>query len=416
MFKLVIHKGTNEIGGSCVELQTENTTILIDYGSVLDETSTPAKIDKKIDAILLSHSHIDHFGEIKNTPDIPIYSSPITKELIDITSIFVTKEEIKNNFHFFKPKKSFNIGDFTITPYPTDHSAIDSFAFLIEAKGVKILYSGDFRNNGRKNYLFDNLLKEKKLKDIKYLLLEGTLISRDDSYQKTEQALEDDMKEVLKDDKLAVLISSSQNIDRLVTAYRSAIQSGRDFVVDIYTALILDKAKLVSDNLPKIEWDRVKVYNNPNQFEKIKKHYPEFLNLLKYNFEAKDTILKNPSKYLLKIPNYQINFDFDVNIIYSQWKGYIQKSEKLQNLEKKHKFHYIHTSGHADIKTLKQFVEKINPKKVIPIHTEEKHKFKEIFPNTMILEDDEVLDVLNQTLSKYDVNKLNQAFFGDKNE
>jgi len=413
MFKLVIHKGTNEIGGSCVELSTENTTILIDYGSVLDETSTPAKIDKKIDAILLSHSHIDHFGEIKNIPNIPIYSSPITKELIKITSIFVTKDEIKNNFHFFKPKKSFEIGDFTITPYPTDHSAIDSFAFLIEAKGVKVLYSGDFRNNGRKNYLFNNLLKEKKLKNIDYLLLEGTLISRD-SYQKTEQALENEMIKVLKDDKLALLISSSQNIDRLVTAYRSAIQSGRDFVVDIYTALILDKAKLVSKNLPKIEWDRVKVYNNPNQFEKIEKYYPKFLNLLKCNFEARDNILKNPSKYLLKIPNYQIKFD-EANIIYSQWKGYIQKDETLQKLKQKHTFHYIHTSGHANIKTLKEFVEKINPKRVIPIHTEEKHKFKEIFPNTMILEDNEILDVVNQTLSKYDVDELNQIF-GDKND
>ena len=105
MFKLVIHKGTDEIGGNCVELSTENTTILIDYGSVLNEISTPAKIDKKIDAILLSHSHIDHFGEIKNIPDIPVYSSSITKELIDITSIFVTKDEIKNKFNFFKPKK-----------------------------------------------------------------------------------------------------------------------------------------------------------------------------------------------------------------------------------------------------------------------------------------------------------------------
>jgi len=156
--------------------------------------------------------------------------------------------------------------------------------------------------------------------------------------------------------------------------------------------LILDKAKLVSDNLPKIEWDKVKVYNNPNQFEKIKKHYPEFLNLLKCNFEKKDNILKNPSKYLLKIPIYQIKFD-EANIIYSQWKGYIQRDETLQKLEKKHKFHYIHTSGHANIDTLKKFVENINPKKIIPIHTEEKHKFKEIFSNTMILEDDEILTI-----------------------
>ncbi len=34
--KIKIHKGTDEIGGSCVELKTENTTILIDYGTPPD--------------------------------------------------------------------------------------------------------------------------------------------------------------------------------------------------------------------------------------------------------------------------------------------------------------------------------------------------------------------------------------------
>ena len=32
ILKLTIHRGTHEIGGSCVELATENTRILIDVG------------------------------------------------------------------------------------------------------------------------------------------------------------------------------------------------------------------------------------------------------------------------------------------------------------------------------------------------------------------------------------------------
>ena len=32
---LKIHKGTDEIGGSCIELSTNNTTILLDYGTPL---------------------------------------------------------------------------------------------------------------------------------------------------------------------------------------------------------------------------------------------------------------------------------------------------------------------------------------------------------------------------------------------
>ncbi|QIR75852.1 MBL fold metallo-hydrolase [Sulfurospirillum diekertiae] len=62
---LTIHKGTNEIGGSCIELSTQSTTILFDYGTPLNLEST--KLDfknKKIDAIVISHPHQDHFGEI----------------------------------------------------------------------------------------------------------------------------------------------------------------------------------------------------------------------------------------------------------------------------------------------------------------------------------------------------------------
>jgi len=33
--KLQVHKGTKEIGGSCVEVWTENTRILLDFGMLL---------------------------------------------------------------------------------------------------------------------------------------------------------------------------------------------------------------------------------------------------------------------------------------------------------------------------------------------------------------------------------------------
>jgi len=33
--KLIIHRGTHEIGGSCVEIETDKTRILIDFGMPL---------------------------------------------------------------------------------------------------------------------------------------------------------------------------------------------------------------------------------------------------------------------------------------------------------------------------------------------------------------------------------------------
>ena len=90
--KLIIHRGTHEIGGSCIELKTKNTRIILDIGMPLvndrgeqfdfkpyRKLSGPELIEKKIlpdvdglyrfdknnkppDALLISHPHLDHFG------------------------------------------------------------------------------------------------------------------------------------------------------------------------------------------------------------------------------------------------------------------------------------------------------------------------------------------------------------------
>ncbi len=78
--KLKIHRGTHEVGGSCVELSHEDTTILLDIGLPLDygmdespESHMPQPLysqlqkgEKSIAAVILSHAHLDHYGLVKN--------------------------------------------------------------------------------------------------------------------------------------------------------------------------------------------------------------------------------------------------------------------------------------------------------------------------------------------------------------
>ena len=51
---------------------------------------------------------------------------------------------------------------------------------------------------------------------------------------------------------------------------------------------------------------------------------------------------------------------------------------------RKFKIHKIHTSGHADIKTLKQMVEAIKPRNLVPIHTFDGDDYKDIFKNVNV--------------------------------
>jgi ribonuclease J len=56
----------------------------------------------------------------------------------------------------------------------------------------------------------------------------------------------------------------------------------------------------------------------------------------------------------------------------------------------------MHTSGHADLITLKTVFETVNPKGgIIPIHTEAPEKFQELFheQTIIVLEDGDVFEV-----------------------
>ena len=84
---LTIHRGTHEIGGSCVEIRTDKTKILIDLGMPLDydkhntEEQTEIRHNAKewckgVDALFLSHAHADHYGFLGYCPKIHLFTPP----------------------------------------------------------------------------------------------------------------------------------------------------------------------------------------------------------------------------------------------------------------------------------------------------------------------------------------------------
>ena len=84
--------------------------------------------------------------------------------------------------------------------------------------------------------------------------------------------------------------------------------------------------------------------------------------------------------------------------IYSMWPGYFKRSNSLQKLksfllEQGVYYKYLHTSGHARITDLKNFVEKISPKKIIPIHSFHPEQYLELFENVQMVKDGEAIEV-----------------------
>jgi len=412
--KIIIHKGTNEIGGTCIQLSSNKATILLDIGAPLTKESKYVDYSNlNPDAIIISHPHQDHYGLI-NTIDskIPIYIGEVGKNLINATSMFLNKELFQNNFFPINRDKSFSIGDIDITPYLVDHSAVDAFAFLIQSNNIRLFYSGDFRAHGRKSLLFERIIHNPP-KDIDLLFLEGTMIHRSNSEFPYEQTVENKITEIIKSQKnITFIISSSQNIDRIVSAYRSCLKTGKIFIIDLYTAWILEQLKLISNNVPNMEWDNIRIYADYNHDQVLKNNAFLTGNFRKRAYDhriKKEEISENPSNYLyltkmskFKLIDQYKSDDNPVNVIYSQWFGYLKQrnqdhfgSEQIASYQndKAVNFIYAHTSGHATVDDLKKFAEAINPKRLVPIHTELKSDYNVLFKNVLILDDNEEINL-----------------------
>ncbi len=424
---LIIHRGAHEIGGSCVELITATNRILIDFGiplvnrdhqpfdanqlkgkstgelktqGILPDIKGLYKDEQKgIDGILLSHSHLDHYGFLQYVnPEIPIYLSQGADLLIEASNIFVPTKVGKLNTKIIKHKKQLSIGNFTITPYLVDHSAFDALAFLVEADGKRLFYSGDFRAHGRKAALFKQLI-EKPPQDISCLLMEGSALGREDAQYKTEVEVENRIEKILKERKnITFMFASPQNIDRIVSAYKACLKTGSIFVIDIYTAFILDKLRKVSKGIPQFNWKNMRVKFLKNQAEALARAgYRDLLYV--YNKRKIDMfeINRNKNKILMLARD---NSVFPVilkgitdvagaTIAYSMWYRYLSEEFKASCKGKGLNIEHIHTSGHATVEDLKSFANALNPKTLIPIHTFEAQNYPSLFSNVKLLKDGE---------------------------
>jgi ribonuclease J len=408
--KAKIYRGTKEIGGTCVELIAENGKILwVDLGAPLDKKNPDISyIKNKVDALLISHPHQDHFGLMEKVGiDVLIFIGEVALDFINATKIFRKEPQLKGNFTTIKPWQTFTICDtFVVKSFLTDHSTPEAFAFLIEADGKKVYYSGDFRATGRKKIVFEKTVASPP-KDIDLLLIEGTMVERTNHIYLNEENVEEGIYEVIRNqENVSFLISSAQNIDRLISIIRACKRTGKKVVIDVYTAWLLEMLSKQSSNIPTMDWKEVKVYEHPSQMDCINEEsFNSFRVKIKANTVGKD-VFKTPSDYIyfLRNPSMKLVDSLrkfgKISIIYSQWEGYLKEEHKQYftdniNSLKQDKdilYHSIHTSGHATLPDLIKFAKAINPNKIVPIHTAFPEKFKtefekEGFTNTSLWED-----------------------------
>lgn len=154
--------------GNSFFVQSETTNLIVDAGVSLKKILSALKeinIDgANIDAILVTHDHIDHtksIASLSNKYSIPVFASKKTWEAISD----IANKIPDNNRKVFNISQSFSIGDIKILPFHTPHDAADPCGFNLYNLNKKISIATDI------GYISEELLDH--LKESSCILLES---------------------------------------------------------------------------------------------------------------------------------------------------------------------------------------------------------------------------------------------------
>ena len=422
MTSITIFDGTDTIGGNKIFVEENGKGVFLDFGmnfkkydsffqEYLKERSargiydlvhldlipklniyrkdlTPPDLDMsiypnlKIEAVLISHPHMDHFGNIGLLdPEIPIVSSPTSFALIkgmedssklslNLEAAFyrqktktscdytlksktgayktrnlVCTEKISNNLMDFlttniKNKanddgtlKLLECGDicdlnsnpcqFDVACFDVDHSIYGATGFLLEGE-TSVAYTGDFRLHGKNGYKSKKFIQSAK--DASVLIIEGTRASRED-IDESEEKVHETCFEIVQDAKgLVVADFSARNFERLEIFEKIGNKVNREIVIPAKQVFLLKALEQVDavDRTSSIKiFDAYKT--STSSWEK---------NFLKNQLEYIEphNIATSPEKYILCFSLYEIKHLLDIKpqngtYIYSSSEAFQEESE-----------------------------------------------------------------------------------------
>ena len=280
-------------------------------------------------------------------------------------------------------------GPFRITPFVADQDGSDAYAILVEADGAAAFYVGDLRSG-----VVQKLLHGAPPR-VDVLLIEGTTIGKAGSSDgfPTEADFEEKFVSLFRQTRgLALVWSSGQNVDRIVTVYRACLRTSRQFIVDAHTADVLRTA-----HVPPIRrggWEQIKVFR-PGGSRRAASPPPT-----QGPPPIRSDQLAAAASQSAMVFRPGLMRDLErgrclsgARLIFSLWSGYLEYENANPVLEwlDRHRIplDQCHTSGHAGLMELVRLRDALRPAAVVPIGVRQPERFAEMFGRIERLPDGE---------------------------
>jgi mRNA degradation ribonuclease J1/J2 len=317
----------------------------------------------------------------------------------------------ERKINLFEDEKIVKLEEFEVLPLRVSHQVVDSYAFIINSNGKKIGYISDFRWHGDEAEKTTKCIERMKKEKIDYLFIEFTRAHED--YEPTkEQVVDREIKAINRSKGLAIVDVPLSNNWELNLQYQIAKLTGRYLCISPKFAKIL-LAINGEYGFPKIDDEKILIVKDKNSegaYEPDRKWEEFFFN--SENTITTEEIHKNQEN-IIYIGGY-----FDINRIFSEIKPnpgsiYIRpfrtyeeesleeedvlpeiEAERLASLVRMEQWLRVYNlfwetkmpyvSGHATSSDVIRAVKEINPKNVIPIHTEHPKYFASLLRDTNI--------------------------------
>ena len=417
MVRITFYGGVGEIGGNKILLEDGDTRVMLDFGmsfeakrkyyavpflsprsheSLLEFGLLPRinglycfeEDERSLDAVLLSHSHMDHSQYITFLKrDIPVYCGETTKTIL--TSLMDTGNKgFEFNFEGiefrgFRTGDKIQIGDVEVEPVHVDHSVPGAYGFIIHTSCGPIVYTGDFRAHGTRPDMTKDFVNAASRDRPIAMITEATNITG--ASPSSEATVERTLTRVIGEARGLVLADFAKaDIDRLRSFYNASLAAGRKLGISLRQAYLLER--LHEDphlDVPSPDDENILI------FKKAKKTYRKWEKEITERDNVVDSsqISHLQGKVVLASSLYDIE---EITAIRPSGEGcYILSGSEPFNEEMEIEFskllnwlnHYglpqyhIHVSGHVMPLELRDIIEKISPGSLFPVHTDRPELF-----------------------------------------